>query len=303
MSHQAPGVARLRHAPPRVWRDVLVQTGRDLWTSNAMEWAASLAFYAVLSLFPLLLVGMVAASYLVDVEWATRQAVDLLGRYLPDGERTLEEIVQEALAQRRQVGIVSIVVFLFTGRRILGGLTKGLNLVSDVNMHDDTVRRRVLVELAMAVGLALLAMLAIASPRLASLSSEALQRLPGPGETYTAIASAAVHVTLLLAIFTMVYTWVPQGERRWPAVLVGAVTATALFLVAQGVFSLLIDSLWENLSLVYGPVAFAVLLLTWAWYVGLVTLAGGAVASHVKVMVLEGESAGTARTRHVNAAT
>lgn len=302
MSNPEAGASSPKHATPRQWRDVLVQSARDLWTVNAPEWAAALAFYAVLSLFPLLLVTMVAASYLVDVEWATDQATALMGRYLPEGEQAIEEVVRKAIDQREQVGVVSFVVFVFTGRRILGGITKGLNLVSDVDVHDDTVKRRVVVEAGMLLGLALMVVLAFGSRRLGEAASQLVSSLPGNDGSQLALISGIVHAVLLLLIFSLVYTFVPRGKRHWQSVLVGAAVATALFLAAQGVFGLVLDRLWRNLSLVYGPFAVAVLLLTWAWYVALITLAGGAVASHTKVMVLEGRSAGTAREQHVGGA-
>lgn len=80
--------------------------------------------------------------------------------------------------------------------------------------------------------------------------------------------------------------------------LIGATVATGPFLVAQGVFAVLKDVIWDNLSLLYGPLAITALLLSWAWDVALITLAGGAIASHVKVMVLEDDSAQQAGQHH-----
>jgi uncharacterized BrkB/YihY/UPF0761 family membrane protein len=100
-------------------------------------------------------------------------------------------------------------------------------------------------------------------------------------------------------MFTLVYAGVPRGERTWRAVFLGAIVATSLFLLAQGVFAVVFDRVWNTMTLVYGPIAFAVLLLTWCWYVAIVTLAGGAVASHVKVMILERRSTREAHARHV----
>jgi uncharacterized BrkB/YihY/UPF0761 family membrane protein len=79
---------------------------------------------------------------------------------------------------------------------------------------------------------------------------------------------------------------------------VGAVTATALFLLAHAGFVLAMRWLWGNLSLVYGPIAVATVLLTWAWYVGMIVLFGASLASHAKVMRLEGQSAREAGRRH-----
>jgi uncharacterized BrkB/YihY/UPF0761 family membrane protein len=101
-----------------------------------------------------------------------------------------------------------------------------------------------------------------------------------------------------LIIFTLVYAFVPQGDRLWRAALIGAGAATGLFLLAQGVFAVLSDVIWDNLSLLYGPLATAAVLLSWSWYVALITLAGGALASHIKVMILEDDSAQQAGRRH-----
>nr|MBA3413752.1 hypothetical protein [Chloroflexia bacterium] len=42
------------------------QSACDVWANNLMELAAALAFYAVLSLFPLLLAAAAVAAYVVE---------------------------------------------------------------------------------------------------------------------------------------------------------------------------------------------------------------------------------------------
>lgn len=288
----------IRDSSLRTWRHVGIQTVRDLWTSSVLEWAASLAFYALLSLFPLLIASMVVASYLVDAAWATEQAISMLGHFLPEGEAQIEEIITAAIAERRRVGLLSFFVVLLTGRRILGGLIKGLNHVSDVAEQDDTIKRKVGIELALVVGLIVLVGLALASRRLVNLLWETMHLVPGPDGLAVQGVNAVVRIGLLLAIFTMVYAFVPRGDRLWRAVLTGASLATALYLTAQFVFSLFVDMIWTNLSLIYGPLALAALLLTWCWYVALITLAGAGFASHVKTMVIERRSTAHTSERH-----
>jgi uncharacterized BrkB/YihY/UPF0761 family membrane protein len=75
--------------------------------------------------------------------------------------------------------------------------------------------------------------------------------------------------------------------------------ATVLFLAARTLFLAVVDSIWSSFDLIYGPLALGALLLLWAWYIGMVVLFGGSLASHVKVMLVEGKSAGEAERRHV----
>jgi YihY family inner membrane protein len=286
-------------ADRRRWGRAILQTALDLRRSNVVEWSAVLAFYALISAFPLLLLGMLAVSWVADPVWAAGKATALLGSYLPHGQEQIEEIVQDAISQRYRVGLISAAVLVVTGRRVLGALTKALNAVSDVDARDDPLRRRVAVEAALLAGLVIALLLALASRPLLQAAWDVLGLVPGPdGRAFQAV-QLVVRVALLLVVFTLVYVVVPRGERFWRAAFMGAMVATALFVAAQGVFALVLDTLWANLSLIYGPLAFATLLLTWAWYIAFITLIGGALASHVKVMILEGRPAGDAARAHV----
>lgn len=122
-------------------RILLAQVIRDLRAANGLEWAAALACYTLLSLFPLLLAGLAIASSVGDAGWAEARLVALLGEALPSGGVDVESLIGDAVAERGRVGILSLIIFLVTGRRVLGALTKALNLVSDVDESTDPARR------------------------------------------------------------------------------------------------------------------------------------------------------------------
>lgn len=284
----------------RKWPQVVVQSARDMWAIGIVETAAALSFYAMLSLFPLMFVGIVIASYVADPEWAAQQAVDLLSVYLPAGTKEVDEIVDNAIAERQRVGLLALVVIAVTGRRILGALARSLNEVSDVQQEEDSLRRRAVVELALALGLGVVGLLALASDPLIRLAWGGARFLPGPDGIVVQIVEETTQALLLVTVFALVYAFVPRGDRLWRAVLTGAGVATMLFLLAQGVFTALIDVIWPNLNLLYGPLATAALLLLWAWYVALITLIGGGLASHIKVMILEHGDTSAASRAHRN---
>ena len=285
-------------AGPRPWRAVLAQSLRDLHATDAPEVAAALAFYALLSLFPLLLAGAAAASWFVEPAWAVARITHLLGEFVPRGDIEVEAIVVGALAQRGRVGLVSVLILLVSGRRVLGALAKALNRVSDVDECREGVLRRVLVELAMLVGVGALFGLALSSGPMLGLLWDAGDGAAWPGRAAVAAALAGARGVLLAAAFFLVYYFVPRGERDRRAALAGAAAAALLFLAARALFLLSVDRLWGSLSLVYGPLAVGAVLLLWAWYVALITLFGGSLASHAKVMLVEGRSAEEARRRH-----
>jgi membrane protein len=277
---------------------VLRQTLCDVWAAQAMEWAAALAFYGVLSVFPLLLAGAVVASYVVSPTVVTARLSAFVEGILPAGVVDIDPIVSAAIAARGQVGLSVIVLWVLAGRRILGALVTALDRVSDVDARHETVRRRALVELVALAGIGLLFLVALLARSLLGFVWEAVWGT-GVNTPLRWAVGAAVHALVLVVAFFALYTVVPHGERNPRAALIGAIAATVLVLVVRAIFLAALDRLWASFALIYGPLTLAALLLTWGWFLGLIVLFGGSLASHVKVMVIEGRSASEAERRHV----
>jgi len=53
------------------WPLVINRSVRDLFANDGLVWAAGLAFYTLLSFFPLVIAVIIAASYLTDPQWVT----------------------------------------------------------------------------------------------------------------------------------------------------------------------------------------------------------------------------------------
>ena len=283
----------------RAWGAVFRASARDLWANNVMEWAAALAFYAVLSLFPLALAAAATAAYVVDAAWAVDRLAALLAGFVPRGVVDAQAIVDRAIAVRGRVGLLAIGGWLFAGRRILGTLVTALDQVSDVDHERETVRRRVLVEIALLTGLVGMFTLALTAEAVVDRLWTAAGVPYGPRGATMATTVAAVRAGVLVLTFYALYALVPRGRRGRRAALTGAVVAAALFLVARALFLAALSRIWAGFDLVYGPLAVAAVLLLWAWYAALVVLFGASLASHAKVMLAEGASPTEARRRHV----
>lgn len=297
-SERATANQRLEGRGGGRWWRVVRQAAEDLWANNLLELAGSLAFYALLSMFPLLLAATAAATYVVEPAWAIDRMTALLEAFVPRQVVNADPIMRAALADRGEVGLLAIVTWLLAGRRILGALTRALNLISDVDPGEETWRRRLLVEGALLAGLVSLAIAALSAGALLSVFWEAAAQAERP--PLVAAVVAVVHLGLLLAAFFAIYVLVPYGARNWRAALIGTTVATGLFLAARALFLLVVDMIWDRFNLIYGPLALGALLLLWAWYVSVAVLFGGSLASHIKVMLGEGHSAAEAERRHIS---
>jgi membrane protein len=102
--------------------------------------AAALAFYALISLPPLLLIGVTVASLVIGEKTAhgelEKQFAAVLGPELAD---TIENILQGArIAPRSEPGafIVAMITLLYAGSHVLSKLRKTLNVVNEAAPAD-----------------------------------------------------------------------------------------------------------------------------------------------------------------------
>ncbi|MFN3652542.1 MAG: YihY/virulence factor BrkB family protein [Armatimonadota bacterium] len=286
-------------APRKIARQVvqvLYYSVKDLATDNGPHWAAALSYYALLSIFPMLLAIVSIASYFVDPQWAVGQATGLLGEFLPEGRELVEETVRALMEDRGPASILSILALLWTGSRVFRALTLALNIAYDTE-ETYGFGKRILMELAMMLTLGVLFVLALASGPLLRLLGRALGALPGERGFAFGLITAAVPAVLLLAALFLIYRFVPRTRTEWKSALTGALAATGLFMLARPLFGYYVQE-FAGYSLVYGSLSIVIVLLVWAWLGAMIVILGGEIASHVQMIVIEGKSPEEVKRRH-----
>jgi membrane protein len=282
------------------WRrigEAIYQTARDFFTDSGPLWAAAIAFYSLLSAFPLMLGAIIIGSYFMEtaaaVDWATR----LLATFLPMGEEEMIEVVEEALEARGTVGLISLTVLFWSGSRVFSAVTIALNIAYDVDEHYGFLKRT-MVEFTLLLTLGALFVLALGSRMLLNVVWDQLAWLPPRGSVAFNVVTGAASVLLLFVTFFLVYHFVPRRKVDWRANLTGAILATLLFMLAQPLFTGYLR--WfANYNILYGSLAIIVVVVLWAWIVAMILLFGGEVAAHIQDMVFEGKSRQEVEERHL----
>ena len=283
----------------RRWRRILLQSGRDFLSSDGLVLAGSLAFYTLLSLFPLIIAAVIVASYLTDPRWVADRLVEGINEFIPNSQLDAAALLDGAVSERARLGIIAVVVVVITGRRVLGTLILAFNRMSDVDQADDPLRRRALVEVGLVVGLAVLAAMSIVTRPLLATVEQTLRLGVLGDDGIEVVILEAIQALLILGTFMLVYAIVPLGKRVWRAVLIGSLVTTVVFLAIRAAFQLVVNLIWDSLATLYGPFASTVFLLTWLYWVAVVILFGAALTSHIKVMAFEGSSDAETARRHV----
>ncbi|HEV2042730.1 MAG TPA: YhjD/YihY/BrkB family envelope integrity protein, partial [Casimicrobiaceae bacterium] len=119
----------LNAATTRLVGNAFIQALKDSFADNATQWAAAIAYYGFLSLFPLLLAAVSLSAYFVSPDWAVGKAILLLGEFVPEGALAVQHIIHGAVHDAHPfAGIASLLILLVLGSRAFGALSRALNI-------------------------------------------------------------------------------------------------------------------------------------------------------------------------------
>ncbi len=246
--------------------------------------AASLAFFSLLSLFPLVFLLLYSISFLVTQEGIGEQfLLSFLKGFLPSlGEHVAEEFHRISVLQ--SVRWIVLLSFAWFGTLVFYELDYALNVV-----FESTRRRHPLISTAISVALVgattlLLVVSYVAAQTIHFLTSY----VPAPwGVDLAALAAhdflLTYTVPFILAFLTvtLLYRYVPRRQPQWREAMLGAMSFGLLWVAAKLLF--VTYSGYATLYVrLYGSLLEIVVLLLWIYYSALLLLFSATVAHNLQ---------------------
>ena len=257
------------------------RTWRELGDDFAGDQAASVSYYAILSLFPLA-IGLVSLfSLVMEADTVEREVFDFFHTYLPGSEGTLASNVEAVENIRGLLGILSVLGLLWAASLLFGAINRAVNRAWDVP-YDRPFLREKARHFLMAFSVAPLFLLSvIATAALQLLGNEELPVLGRlaflENDGVNALARPLPFLFSFL-IFLLLYKVAPYARTHWRYVWPGALVAALLFDVTKSLFVFYLEN-YATYDKVYGVLAAAIVLMVWAYLSGLVLMIGAEVAS------------------------
>lgn len=266
-----------RHLPARAWGRVLRRVGRQVMTEQLPLLSAGIAFFAVLSIAPVMLTALSVYGAVNTPEQAQAQLSGLAGMLPPELEQVVADQLTTITAASTQVhtrrGITALVLALWTATTAATYLLDALTLA----YHEQETRgllRRSGLALALVLGGALALGAVIAG---AGVLSRAAARAPGAVAAVGEALAWLVVAALMVAVLAVLYRFGPDRKpARWCWVSWGATAATALWLATSvGLFAY-VQRIGTYAS-TYGSLAGVAMSMFWLWISVLLVLIGAAV--------------------------
>lgn len=243
--------------------------------------AASIAYYTIFSLPPLLVIVIALAGSVWDESAVrgriTREMEGIVGK---GGVEQIDIMLNAA--NRRISGtwaaLVGAGVLLFGATGVMVQLQTGLNRVFEVTPDPKKggawqfVRKRLLsLAMILAVVFMLIVSLVITTV-LATLGDRLSSRVVGSiSHDILMVLDFVVSLAVFTGIFAVMFKWLPDAKIRWRDVGVGAVATALMFMVGKFVIGLYLGMQDPG---AYGPAASLVLILVWVYYSAIILLLG-----------------------------
>ena len=260
---------------PKELLALLKETGSEWVDDNVPRLGASLAFYTLLSMAPLLVVVVAIAGIAYGKEAAQGQLFwqirDLVG---PDGARTIQGLLQGAY--KPGTGALATVLGLLTlavgASSVVMELRAALNTVWHVQTSPDDTRLssifRLVKErfysfaLVLGVGFLLLVSLVL-NACLAAIGKFFGGFLPAP-EGLLQAATTLISFLVITGLFAAIYKVVPDVHLQWSDVTVGAGVTALLFTAGKHLIGLYLGK--ASFGSTYGAAGSLVVVLVWVYY-------------------------------------
>jgi len=272
-----------RHRIPRVSRRAI----GGFMAHEALQYAGSMAYFGVLSMFQLLILGVVVGSFFLGQGEARDFVIEQVQAGSPLDAETITGVIDSAIESRGSMTIIGFGFLLWSGLGIFSALSTGISRVFE-NAPPRPFLKDKLIGLLMLAITGVLAIssliIGIATGILQEAASDVLARVPGGG-TAIWLIGLLVPIFLIFLAFWFIYKVVPNRPVTWGEVLPGAVVAALLWTVLRFGFTWYATSVADYES-AFGPISTAITLLVFLYFASVIVLLG---AEFARASALEDE--------------
>jgi len=257
--------------------------------------AAALTYYAMMSLFP----GIVLATSLFSLigdQQTVSKAVDYVARHGADDatqtavRAVVNKIVSASGGAVSVALVISSVIALNGASGAFGAAGRALNLVYGIDEDRGFVRRK-LTDLGWTLIIVVLLLIVIAALFLGGGIAQDLLGTVGLGSTASTVWSIVrwpLALGAALLVYGLIYAYAPDRDARRPGwITPGAIAGIAIWIVASIAFGIYIQH-FSSYGAAYGAAGAVIVLLLWLWISSCAFLFGGELNAELERAQLAG---------------
>jgi membrane protein len=264
--------------------DIILTAGKSFDEQHGAEAAASISYYSLFSMFPLLLFLVSILGFFINKIGAPIEIAELITQAIPISRDLVYNNLIQILNARSLVGIIGIIGLMWAASSVFITVSRNINRAwSDASVRNVIQNR--LVAFTMIVILLVLTGGWIASTVLFSLVPKIVIPFFGEIDIFQTqtwnYLSNLLPWSLAFLILLGLYFWIPNTQVKWKEAFWGALIASIALNLATRVFTWLMSSGLAAFDILYGSLGTALALLTWVYISALIILIGAHISSAI----------------------
>ena len=248
----------------------------DWMEDNALRLSAALAYYAIFSLAPLLLIAVGIAGFFgqnMGESEIQKQMAPMVGAKVAEA---LAGLVKNASESSKGATIVGAVVLFIGASGVFGQLKDALNTIWEVKQKAGLGIKGFLKERLLSFGMVLvigflLLVSLVLSTALAGLNGWLEQTLGMP-KFVSASLGFIVSLAVVTLLFGMIFRVLPDAKVEWRSVWIGAAVTALLFEIGKWGLSIWFGS--GSATSTFGAAGSIPLLMLWVYYTSCILFFG-----------------------------
>ena len=273
----------------RRWWLIFRQAASEFVADNGMKLSASLSYYTIFSLGPVLLIIISLAGFFFGKE-AVRgklfyQINGLVGN---EAAAQIQDIIQNIeQSQTSTSGAVFGIILLLVGATgVFAEIQDSINFIWSLKAKPRQgwlkllINRLISFSLIISFGFVLLVSLVVHA-LIDVLHDKISQLINSEMVLIFQVFNYVILFVIITSLFAIIFKVLPDGSIRWKDAYVGAVFTAALFLIGKFVISFYLGA--SDIGMTYGAAASIVIILLWVYYSSIILFFG---AEFTKVYTL-----------------
>jgi len=236
----------------------------------ALKYSASLAYYTLFSLAPLLLLLISLAGIFLGKDASQGKIfAEINGLVGADAAKSIQDMIKHLQTSGKSTisVIIGIITLIIGATTVFGEIQESINLIWQVKPKPKVAWIKLLKDrllsgsMIVTLGFLLLVSL-IVNGALLALSTKLESFLPAITITLFNILNVAISFVVIAVLFGIIFKVLPDANIKWRDVRSGAIFTAVLFMIGR----LLIGIYISSTSSTYGAAGSLIVILLWIYY-------------------------------------
>ncbi len=254
-------------------------TAEEFNNDNGLKLSASLSYYTLFSMAPMLIIVIAIGSILLGKEAATGylyfQFEGLIGKL---GALQLQEMINNVRisGDTPWVTVVGVATFFLGATGVFIEIQDSINAIWSIKAKPKRgwvrfIMTRIL-SFSMVVGIGFLLMVSLVLSALLTIMDSWIVANLSSFAWLAYIISNAIGMSVVMLLFAVIFKVLPDAELHWRDVLIGAFFTAILFLIGKYLINLYLSR--SSTVSAYGAAGAVVLIILWVYYSAIILYLG-----------------------------